>query len=559
MDEPSDDLDKKEQRARLEKLCLEIESLRDAATIADTENVARLRKLDLEIQTLNIQLSPRQRLFEQAKVLTSAGGVLAVLIAGVGLFLSTSQWLHTDSLNQRERKEDRLDKALQAFGEKTAEAQRLASVTSLESFLNDAEDRRGERVLVALANALAVEQSATVRNAIRSVFEGDRINPHDGGGLGSESLVHALDSLIAGSRVLFTQSSLWTNSSVGSYASAVDPGSLEARAQSIADAIAILLRRGVARTDFEGVYLGHVGLQDLALDGSSFDNALLVRSSFNGASCRRCTFRGADVTGAQFVGSDLRESVFDSRSVDNGTPRQRGRGRFLMWMVLGTEAADAGGQGVPQFDPPDFSCADLRAATFDFFPAFSLTADAIDVGGQVRFYNANVAGAEFERSQIYGVDVAPASLVRSLPVATVISDFQSVCIWNLFGASCSEDAGVADKGSDAGGKIGGQRTKGGGGSKVDAGPSLCQGTTAHAYAAYLNQSDSGVIDSNRYACSLDTISSMLDTTNAQCAHLPESLRVALSQSRHAPNGAPASCVPRAPWSSNDCPRDAEAE
>ena len=499
----SSDLDRDEQRARIQKLRAETRSLRNAAA-ADAKKKAaeeaefnlRSEKAALDIQALRQQLSPETRALEKVKVVAGASGLVVAVAGGIGLFTSTYQWLASTSLAQEVRQEERLDKALLTLAEKSP-AQRLSAVASLQSFLGDIHSERRERVLLALANQIAIDDSITVRNAIVATFGNHRTTSRS-----PPELARVLDSLVQTSRGLVAEGDLWRRRRPNLY---LQPkaDSAEGRAQSVADAMAALLRRGVQRKDLSGTYLGSVDLAGIAIDGFSFDDAILAWSTFTDSSCRECTFRGADLSRTDFVSADLRLATF-------GDARQRGgknvkpRLNYIAMQIVRATGDEERG-GARALETPRFDCADLRDASFAGFPAFEFTSDRflglVGGGSMMGLDFANIEGADFTQSGVYGLRP------RDEPCSPVPS---------------SSSGGI-----------------------------VLQKLDAVAYTAEIDESlGVGASDCDtKYEKTYEELALTLMRTNAEAAVFPEFIRAKLLHQPYVLGGVlpEPTCKPKAPW------------
>lgn len=403
---PANDLNREEQQHRIEKLRAEIEAITSATTASKSKAEAgteaselklRAQKLELEIRLLDQQLSPEARRFERIKVVAGASGLVVALATAIGLFISTYQWLSNSHVAEQVREEERLDKALLQLAE-TTPAQRLAAIASIQSFLgeDDLPDRRG-RALGALAHQLAIEESSTVRNAIVSVF--DTYQPHS---KAAKELAPVLDSLRQTSVGLVDEGNLWHERRENLYVQP-KPNSVESRAQSVANAIGTLLRKGGAAKDLGGTYLAHIDLSNLTLDGTSFDGAILAWSSLENGSCRKCSFAGADLSDTSFVAADLQSARFGKLAPAGG--RAAGRPQHNFVEVQYYRTMDYSDGKISYLEIPDFRCADLRNSSFSGMPVFEITSDALikDFPRTPRFDLANLEGADFRQVGIFGL------------------------------------------------------------------------------------------------------------------------------------------------------------
>lgn len=417
-------LAQREQRARTEKLELELQLLKRQLakdelstpprepSLDDREKQARIDKLALEKEALRYQQTPVFRKQEALKTITGAGSLVAATVALIGLLLSAFQWFQNDSSNQNLRAQERLDRALVLLGNKD-EGQRLAGVISLKSFLDgagatpqdpdDAKSSHVDQALLALTTMLAIEDSLPVRNAILAALTD--INPK---ALPKPTLDRALKALCETSRGLMEAGGLWDD--FGYSPEPLNETPIGRRAHGTAEAIVVLLQKGARTQDMSRLYLKEVDLAGIEMPGTNFDDSNLSDSDFSNALLSGSSFVGANLLSTKFEAADLRHAVF-------GLPREKARTRFrggrdfvaVQMIKAGRAAEDAGSKLVhPDLRGPDFSCADLREADFSGLHVFDLTQEEFMEGNPhasspFDFSGANLEGANFRRSTVYGI------------------------------------------------------------------------------------------------------------------------------------------------------------
>jgi uncharacterized protein YjbI with pentapeptide repeats len=330
------DLDKQEQSER-------IKNLRSAN-----------EKLEKEKLLLDLQLSKGRRRKETLQSVAGFGGVVTAFVAIVGLILSSYQWLQNTEASRQTRIEEQLGSTLRQLGDQT-EQQRVYAAVLLRTFLTGSDARRDAQVLSAYTNGLAVEKSRAVRNAMLSSLQN-----LDEKLLRKELLNRALEDLIQANRSLVQEGSLWTTHR-DDYSNFAPEDTAEARADSVAAATAILLRKEAKTKDLSGVYLANVDLSGLDLSDVSFERAVLSRANFGKGTLKRSGFNDADLRGTSFVSADLRGAMF-----------KQGSNNYLFRLV----------QQGKEISGPNFRCADLREASFSGHPLVPLpTFRQIDESG----------------------------------------------------------------------------------------------------------------------------------------------------------------------------------
>jgi Pentapeptide repeats (9 copies) len=254
----------------------------------NVEQAARIAKIQLETKILQKEYAS-SHISGSLKDLAPLAGILTALVGIIGLWISSTHWLEDNA-------QGRFQKALDQFSDKSPYA-RLAGVTGIYPFLSDKSNasRRLQAMLV-MANAIALEDSPTVRRAIVSAFEGV-----DGRVLGKSELDETSDLLVRVSRGLMSEGDLWQLSSESN----TGP---EARAKATADALVALLRKGAKPTDMSGIYLADSDLSELDLSNCKFDESILTRSKFVEATLTDTSFANTDLAETDFTSADLQNA-----------------------------------------------------------------------------------------------------------------------------------------------------------------------------------------------------------------------------------------------------------
>jgi uncharacterized protein YjbI with pentapeptide repeats len=314
------------------------------------------------------------------------------MVALVGLYLSSSHWLE-DSLQTRiSRDLDRMQRSFQQLGQQSPH-ERLAGVLGLSSFLSSQTQEHRSQVLVGLSNALAIEESESVRRAIVSSFQNI-----DTQVVSQSELDGTVLSLAQVSRGLMTEGDLWLKRSSNPFNPPRD-GSPEARARAVADATVILLRKGAHPKNLSNTYLAACSFAGLDLSGVDFDDSIVAWSDFSRATLVAASFDGADLDSTNFEQADLRKAHLTNTLLPGWQERQdyvsRGFGRALV-------------PGSMQIRGPDFNCADLREADFNGHTLFALFPNGLNPITALQilpasFVSANIENTDFRFAKAYGV------------------------------------------------------------------------------------------------------------------------------------------------------------
>jgi uncharacterized protein YjbI with pentapeptide repeats len=364
------------------------------------EQAGRIAKSHFESKLLEKQLSGSGRLEAFGKFLTMIGGLATTVVALVGLYLSSEHWLFDSRQARASRDLDRMQRALSQVGEKSPN-QRVAGVMALNTFLLAPERDQRDQALLALSNALAVEESPGVRRAIVSCFEGIDTKVVD-----RAQLNDTVSWLARVSRGLVAEGTLWLKRSSNLYFPPQDGGA-EARAHSVADSIIAIIRKGGHPVDLSGTYLAGCDFTNVELDHTKFDDSILAWSDFTGATLHGASFNGADLDKTRFVEADLR----NARLTNKKGPRSRPTQDYV-------SRAFGRAKDQIQIYGPDFSCADLRNADFSSHSLFAVVADDLPelawLAFPSQFEASNLEGTRFDSVKVYGVHLG-ANLTLPFP------------------------------------------------------------------------------------------------------------------------------------------------
>lgn len=388
----------------------------------DRLKAASIRKTELEIKVLEEQLTPNYKRRETLKAIAAASGFVIALVAVFGGILSVLKWIDEQANSRKLRVEERLDHTLTLLSEGKAN-QQVAAINSLQSFILPSADPRNIQVLVSIANALPLVETAIVRNAILSLFEG--IEPALAG---RPALDAALKSLAQNSRSLVRETNLWHTrpSNLFDLEITVKQGP---SLQAVARALAVLLRKGARSKDLSGLYLGRSDLSHLDLTGSNFHDSILAASDFAHSTLEGAIFDDADLESVGFKFAKLRGASFvayrrggfekQKQSDISGKPKRS---------YIREELDRATGDTV-RAAMPDFSCADLRNAQFAGQPLFFFVPDRLSDRVSIRlayFHGANLEGADLANIAV----VTVTSKVEN-PIFISVLNIYVQDAWNL--------------------------------------------------------------------------------------------------------------------------------
>lgn len=360
----------------------------------DSERAARLAKLQHEIALLERQLLPCFEAWERRKAHAAFAGFVAAMVAVGGLILSSYQWVTTSRRTAQAALDDRIAHYLDQLASPSVPA-RLNAVASLTSLITEA-DTRKPQVLRAFINDLAVEDSPLVRSALLSALLQPTAQT-----IPKPDLDSLLEAALTMNRAVVIEGRLME---IDRRSPSEQPKSpAEYRAESVAEAIRILLRHGATSLNFSRTYLWGVDLRKLDLHSANFDRAILSWTLFDGANLHGASFNDAFLDGTSFVGANVASSRFEQVVKSDVVPREpwfsySGRQEVAFQRELGRGQAH-------RFEGPRFDCADLRNATFHNHPLFIFSANDYwrHSSYSTSFRGARLENADFRTINVIGV------------------------------------------------------------------------------------------------------------------------------------------------------------
>jgi len=374
------------------------------SALDEDEQRARVAKLRLEAEIAALQLSTQHQKHERLRGYAALGGLVTGVAAVFGLLISAYQWFGSEASTRRVRIEERLDRSLSLMGNSNP-ASRLAAVVSLSSFFSH-DTEYAPQVLQVLTNALALEESVTVRNAIVAAMQ--RIEVTD---VPLSELNVALKSLVTVSRGLVHEGDLWNTRRQSAYQTPPH-ASVESRALTVASAIVVLLKKGARTSDMSRAYLSATDMTDLTLERISFDDAILAWTDFSRAKLTHSSFKDADLAGTRFRDAILTNANISLSFDDSAANRHR---NYVMQQLYRTERPQPGSQERYTIEGPDFTCADLRSVNFSRHPLLPIYPDDVMANIQVlnvSLRSANLSGAKL--SPLGGFGIIPVPRVREV-------------------------------------------------------------------------------------------------------------------------------------------------
>ena len=387
---------------------------RQAASPTEKEQ-REFDKLGLEIESLNYKHSIKGRLIDVALAI----GPLAALFTLIWTIL----W--TVHVNQKQQEQQRLDAASarveRAYAKLGSQlpSERASGVAQLSALLHTEGGSRDQEMLTALVNQLGLDDNPAVGSAIVNVFEHlDHQTAKTALDAALQNVVQLQNVLVQSSGMTpFELSSAWRDerrqfliTQAYSRDGSRNPQPINDAAQLYLDnlfalksGLLSLLKAGGSTKDMSGIFCPGCDFGQLGLDmsGVSFRNAILSESKWDGLRMEHADFRDAILDRAKFWASDLQGANFNQEQ-GNRNRQLDVESRVYRYAVPTHRAFYSVG---PMEGTPDFTCADLRNATFDNYPLLVRSNDPKlpdYTGKPVRptdwsflYRGANIAGADF--------------------------------------------------------------------------------------------------------------------------------------------------------------------
>ena len=346
-----------------------------------------LQKLLAETRLLRLQLTPRHQVIDLLKAVAGFAGVITAFVALAGFLFSFWQYQNRLNMEREARIAEQLNRNIALLSEASA-AKQLAGIAALTPLLDGQDSRSRNRVLSVFARILAVEEKPVVRDAIVSSF-----SSLDSTQLDRSELTDSLDALIVANRSLVIEGDLREKRRRHPRQELKLSG-IEARAASLAEAIAELLRFGVKRLDLSGIYCVTCDFSGLDLSGTNFDNSVLYLANFASSTLDGSSFDGADVEHTSFQSASLKAVKLTLK--EDQRPG-KGRSSYISRLFDGDVRAIYG---------PNFNCADLREADFSGHPIFGFVGKPKQGKNESRapiyIFHASFVGADLEGANFYG-------------------------------------------------------------------------------------------------------------------------------------------------------------
>lgn len=346
----------------------------------------------VEAQRLNIdhQLSQGSIRTERLKAWASILGGLTAIVGLCALLWSIWQGILQLRLQEADRLDSQIQTTLAGITDERV-SRRLAAAATLAFVLQKSEQRRVE-FLTGAGSLLATERDPIVRSAILRLYS-TLISIETP----EQALSGALSSLAEASRSLVISGELrekhaWLYGSI-------NDDTVESRAQSVARAIVLLLRRGARSENLTEIYCAHCDFSGLSLPKVDLSHAIVAFANFAKADLSGARLDGADMEGTSFerarlVGASVRYGSW--RGIDGDSYAERRLARNL-----------------GSFSGPSFACADLSRADFDGQPILFLAARRMNLA------HSNLFPARFTGAIVDGTDFSGASFLHIVPRGTV--------------------------------------------------------------------------------------------------------------------------------------------
>jgi tetratricopeptide (TPR) repeat protein/uncharacterized protein YjbI with pentapeptide repeats len=363
------------------------------------ETLARTAKLVAETELAKRKLAKSQgkrgdlfaKIAKSAALLTAIGGI-------VGLLVQSSQWIASAKQEAEGKVDERLYNAL---GKATtgAPGERQSAIISLWLFINDPTHGRAQQTLAILPAIIGGDNDSVTRDLALALLRHADLRA-----LPPEDVKNVGDTLISLNRSLMRANNLrgsHTRNQNG------DPpvGTPEARASSLGEAIAILIKQNVQIPDLSGLYLRKVDLSGEKMDRDDFSDSVLDWAKFSDCHLEGAIFDGAEIEGTNFEHADLQNAQLTCHDRD-----RRGDARTTYVQELFNLLNQSGKNAPPQIGiyGPDFTGADLRNADFSGQPLFCFIANYLKgkqysiLSFRTKFDGARLDGAKMRNVRMFG-------------------------------------------------------------------------------------------------------------------------------------------------------------
>jgi uncharacterized protein YjbI with pentapeptide repeats len=364
-------------------------------------------KLDLEIEALKYKRS----FLGRAQDVIITVGPLAALFA----LLWT---IHVGLLQQEQQRLDaasgRFERAYAKLGSQLP-SERSSGVAQLSSLLHADGGSRDQEMLTALVNQLALDDNPAVSSGILNLFQ-HLDNKTGKAGLDSalQNVVHLQNVLVQSSGLTpFELSTTWRDErgrflATPSYdpKGLRDPQPVSDFAQlslenlfALKSALLSLLKAGATTQDMSGIFCPHCdfGQLGIAMSGVSFRNAILNETKWDGLRMEHSDFQDAILDRSTFEASNLQHANFNQE--EHSQNRQLDVETRVYRYAVPTNRVTLGTMD----GTPNFTCADLRDATFKNYPLLVRSSDAQPpdargmrpIDSSFFYRGADIAGTDF--------------------------------------------------------------------------------------------------------------------------------------------------------------------
>ncbi|MDJ0903602.1 MAG: pentapeptide repeat-containing protein [Xenococcus sp. MO_188.B8] len=344
----------------------------------------QLEKLEAERDDIKYKMSEAYKRHEAIKTYGTMVSALAGIAAIGTLAWSVLQGVGQIQLQREERTNTRIERAIGNLNSESSNL-KLYGVSALRIVLSERHSNSHEaEILSAVAHAIATEKDVIVRDAMISLISSLSTSTID-----KDILMTTLKDLVRLSQSMVEKENLWDEHQW--YFSRLQDGSAEARIQSLAEAINILIRRGVLINDLSGIYCAYCDFTGLSLKELDFTEAILHGADFSESNLSKSVFDHTILEGSKFVRANLSGAKFTDKRKNH-----RWAGSFAYHRL-----DKSGGS----YQGPDFSCADLSNADFSDFPIFILASDKYDPLPFMNkihpsFTKANLSNTNFENANL---------------------------------------------------------------------------------------------------------------------------------------------------------------
>jgi uncharacterized protein YjbI with pentapeptide repeats len=358
-------------------------------------------KLKIETDKLKIDATPEKWWSKTIKNVVAAGGIITVAATAFGLYDSYSKTLAERERIQLAERRTQFEEAIKKLESKSTIA-KLVGVSILSGYFSENYRAFHRQILFTLASVVATESDPQTQAAIFDLMSGQ-----DPQAVMPDDWKYFQSMLVSQSRALMAKGHLYRKRQFG--IEGIAPSDEEAAARNVGKLIAANVRKGVVPDygAYRNIYCEACNFRGAKFPiGADFTASVLDRADFRGATLEAASFDNADMGGTVFSEAFLKDAKFRTLSEDHVSdgliidPKDESTVKLFTPYFQHIEQLLLS-QGQFSIMMPNFSCANLRGAQFDFFALFNIPNQATLRVTPPSFYKADLNGAHLENMRYF--------------------------------------------------------------------------------------------------------------------------------------------------------------